>query len=428
MPSPHRQRLYSKLRSAVIPGLLCLAGLGLSIAQIARRPPKDTGPRALGLLELAANGKAHLVPIAILINGRFYDASVYKADPVPMALDSGTVYEAIKTGVSQGLFTVAGALQSQDRGWIGGGTWQTHAQMEAEKAKSKAEREKLAQKAPPPETEIGGPPKLKRGPESESKTGQNSPPQNPSAGSSAPQSPASTGSPQSASTNSRSSRESTAPQKTSSPSIEDANRPILRRQAPSQTTHEQTKSDAESEPLKGPLQLIPAISDADGPDPRPYNYEMKSAEERGFRDKMLALAAEEVRTKANGAEKSGKAKPPSPQFTDVQLHVFDLTNNNEPVLVLTANAKLPGNEATYMVVVVARQDIYADLHKAFASVTDNQHLDVTPRYELIDAVDANGDGAGDLLFRLTSDTGTAYNVYRVVGDTLWPLFEGKSGS
>jgi hypothetical protein len=81
-----------------------------------------------------------------------------------------------------------------------------------------------------------------------------------------------------------------------------------------------------------------------------------------------------------------------------------------------------------MVAVVARQDIYGDLHKAFASTTDDQRLDVTPRYELIDAVDANGDGAGELLFRVTSDSGTAYNVYRVVGDTLWPLFEGRTGS
>ncbi len=414
------------MRSAVIPGLLCLVALALCSAQIAKRAPKDAGPRALGLLEVAANGKAHLVPITIMINGRFYDASVYKADPIPMALDSGTVYEAVKTGVSQGLFTVAGALQSQDRGWIGDGKWQTNAQMEAGKAKAKAEREKLAQKAPPPETEIGGPPKLKRAPESASKPGQTSPPQTPSAGSSAPQNSGSTGPSQPASTNSQSSPQSAPPQTSSSPpSIEDVNRPILRRQAPSQITREQTKADTQSEPLKGPLQFIPVISDAGGPDFRPYSYEMKPQEERGFRDKMLALAADEVRARATGAEKSAKVKPASPQFGDVQLHVFDLANNNEPVLVLTANARLPGSALTYMVTVVARQDIYGDLHKAFASTTDNQHLDVTPRYELIDAVDANGDGAGDLLFRLTSDTGTAYNVYRVVGDTLWPLFEGK---
>jgi len=44
--------------------------------------------------------------------------------------------------------------------------------------------------------------------------------------------------------------------------------------------------------------------------------------------------------------------------------------------------------------------------------------------ELIDAVDADGDGRGELLFRQISDAGTAYVVYRVIGDQLWPLFQG----
>jgi hypothetical protein len=82
----------------------------------------------------------------------------------------------------------------------------------------------------------------------------------------------------------------------------------------------------------------------------------------------------------------------------------------------------------FMVALVARQDIYGDLHKVFAATTDNKHLDAQPRYELIDAVDADGDGRGELLFRETWDSGTVYGVYRVIGDQLWPLFEGKPGA
>jgi len=44
--------------------------------------------------------------------------------------------------------------------------------------------------------------------------------------------------------------------------------------------------------------------------------------------------------------------------------------------------------------------------------------------ELIDAVDADGDGRGELLFRRTFDDGSAYAIYRVTRDGLWPLFEG----
>ncbi len=43
--------------------------------------------------------------------------------------------------------------------------------------------------------------------------------------------------------------------------------------------------------------------------------------------------------------------------------------------------------------------------------------------ELIDAVDADGDGRGELLFRQISDAGKAFIFYRVIGDRLWPLFE-----
>ena len=94
----------------------------------------------MALLQLTAAGKATLIPVAILIDGKFYDASEYKADPVPMALDSGTVYEAEESGDSLGLFTVSGALHSKSPGeaqpWVGAGTYlpngseapKTHAQ------------------------------------------------------------------------------------------------------------------------------------------------------------------------------------------------------------------------------------------------------------------------------------------------------------
>jgi len=55
-------------------------------AQSAPAKKAIKGPRALGLVELSASGKAHLVPITILYDGEYYDASAYKAAPVPMAL------------------------------------------------------------------------------------------------------------------------------------------------------------------------------------------------------------------------------------------------------------------------------------------------------------------------------------------------------
>ena len=191
--------------------------------------------------------------------------------------------------------------------------------------------------------------------------------------------------------------------------------------------------------MKGPIQLIPAVSDADGPEPRPYTYELKPEEQQKFLQKMLAMASADVQARA--AHLSAQAEPSAkagksaraagaPEFQDVQLRIFDLTNSNEPVLVLTANATIPNSKLNlqYSTAVVAREDIYAELHKVFAQTTDNQHLDVLPKYEFIDAVDADGDGRGELLFRTTSDAGSAFSIYAVIGDRLWPLFAGKAGT
>src|SRR5207302_10820962 len=118
-----RSTLYRKLRRAVTVASLALAVTQLSPGQASRRGTVDKGPRALGLIELAANGKAHLIPITIMYDGRFYDAGAYKAAPVPMALEPQTVYEAVRTGVSQGLFTITDARQIKNA-WIADGTWQ----------------------------------------------------------------------------------------------------------------------------------------------------------------------------------------------------------------------------------------------------------------------------------------------------------------
>jgi len=118
------------------------------------------------------------------------------------------------------------------------------------------------------------------------------------------------------------------------------------------------------------------------------------------------------------------------------MRVFDLANINEPELVLTATARMPAGPhekdsaspgPQYMVTLVVREDVNSEFHKALANVTDAEHLDVLPRLELIDAVDVDGDGRGELLFREVTDAGIAFVVYRVIGDRLYPLFQGTPG-
>lgn len=437
---------------------------------------KDQGPRAVGLVQIASNGKATLVPITIRVDGKFYDAAAYKADPVPMALEPGTVYETERSGKSLGLFTVAGALHSNAINaatpWLGTGLWLPEG-TETPRSGQKAERVPVgieSSDAPPrltkgmpgtPVPEAPGPgsqtppvaPAPEAKPSSESKSGQNTSESSAKDGAKqADHSPASAG------TNS---------------SAEDSNRPRLRRGKPTQPLPSDDDVPGYSKPGSLPsgaakgaeasagnssvraaadktTQLIPGVSDADGPNPRSYAFEWVKGEEADRRKQVLDLARDQLRLylakqakssiPANSAvpraaSRRPAPKPAEPVFENVEMRTFDLWANNQPIMVLSAEARVaappeksaPGQitnvSAPYTVTLVARTDIYDNVHKLYSGITDKYHLDVTPRLELIDAVDADGDGRGELLFRETSDAGSGFVIYRATADTLWKMFD-----
>ena len=438
------------------------------VPQYGHKPASTKGPRALGLIQLSPKGKGRLIPIAIMMDGKFYDAGSYKAAPVPMALDFGIVYEGFRTGVSQGIFTITQPGQL-NHVWIAEGTWLPAGAIDPNKRK----------KYTPPvieDEDKGGPPVLHRRSEKSSSESssdskdkdkdkdQQKPATAPAPPTAAP--PASTPAPPPSPDTAKAPAtpepaKASAPASASEEPIDDPNRPRLRRGKPDSSTHREpfttfdaltdavpagtAKPDAtakDSAASAPQITFIPAISDAGGPDPRPYTYDVKPAEEAIYRNKMLDLAATQLRPQAGAAKEAattpkkasaGKSankpagKLPKLAFDDVSLHIFDLSNSNEPVLVLSAKTHPPAAETfeePKEITLIARANLEGELRKLFFSQTDSRHLGVTPRMELIDAVDADGDGRGELLFRRTSDDGSAYAIYRVTADRLWPLFEG----
>jgi hypothetical protein len=430
----------------------------LAQAQLTRKP-KQTGPRAVGLLELAPDGSARLIPIAILVDGKFYDASAYKASPVPFAIWGETVYEAERTGVPQGLFTVGEVLHTGNT-WLAEGKWRPAGSEPAKKHHDDSKPKMDEDEGPPilrrPEAEKSAPPPTPPSASPEAKAP-------PAASSTADTKPAAPPPVAAKPPDEASPATSSSPSYNTSSNDDDPNRPVLQRgkthslgpgagsASALKTTAATTKGAAtktEKDKKNASPQLIPAISDAGGPDPRPYSYDIKPDEEQNFRKKMLALATDAVLARAKqiapavpGAEPAprparpsrGAAKTPQPSFEDVQFRAFDLWNTNEPVFVLSAKAHMPKGtgpsaeatqDLTYFVTLVDKVDIYGDLRKLNVTVTDTRHLDEFPRLELIDAVDADGDGRGELLFRQVSATGSAWAIYRAGADQLFPLFQG----
>jgi len=441
--------------------------------QYGHKPASAKGPRALGLIQLSPKGKARLTPIAIMMDGKFYDAGSYKAAPVPMALDFGIVYEGFRAGVSQGVFTITQPGQL-NHVWIAEGTWLPAGAIDPNKHKKYS--------APVIEDEDkNGPPVLhRRSEKSDSDSGSDSkdkdkdqqkPATAPAPPTVAPPASAPNPPPSPDTAKAPAAAETAKAAPSDDEPISDPNRPRLRRGKPESnarrepfTTFEpltdaatagassgtasgagkpDAKTTKDSAAASAQIIFIPAISDAGGPDPRPYTYDVKPAEEAGYRSKMLDLAATQLRDQASAATK--EAAPtrkklsanksasksagtvPKPAFDDVSLRIFDLSSSNQPVLVLSARTRPPAAESfeePKEITLIARTNLEGELRKLFFSQTDSRHLDVSPRMELIDAVDADGDGRGELLFRRTSDGGSAYAIYRVTADRLWPLFEG----
>jgi hypothetical protein len=453
-------------------------------------------------LQLDSSGKGTLIPIAILFDGRFFDAGAYKADPVPMALESGTVYEAEQSGVPDGLFTVNGALHSKSanstHAWMGTGTYLPPG-AEAPKTTRKAEDVPVGlgssgDDEPPRLTRRGS--KAAGGADSGAPAG--------TSGSGSGQKPAggSSSGPASAGPASGSSGGSAAGQdkpKSETPpgsdkpvdagakqpaggsqpgadkgsstsagaggqSDGDYYRPQLRRGKPTAPAPPDVEDKVAAAKTGGnagstagtnaataaPVRVVAAVSDAAGPDPQSYKFFWKTGEEEERRNQMLALAAIEVRAyaaalvrnqisarpavpKATAGARNAQTKAQTkaqPVFENIQFRGFDLWLTSQPVMILSAEAHIPAaagaataSTETYSVMLVARTDIYGDLRKLYSGVTDKFHLDVTPRLELIDTVDADGDGRGELLFRETTDAGSGYLIYRATADKLWKMFD-----
>ena len=381
-------------------------------ASAQRRKPHKL--RATGLLELtttpAGSATARLIPITILDQGRFEDASIYKARPRPMAIENGIVYEAQSAGVPVGYITISNASRAGI--WTGLGKWQPATQ-EAKQSDQPASKAANSSSTAPGDDR----PRLHRGDSSDS-------------------SAASTPAP-------APTAESTPAPSSEPEAPEDPNRPVLRRRTPASGSPEPSSTPASASPTPTPQQTAPsakpsgpasgtqllvAVSDAQPSETRSFQFIWKPGEQEKADAKMRKLALAQLPPE--------NAKLGDGSFTNVVIRSFDLDLSNEAVMVLTAEIpgsyvapgqkNAPSKFVSRYITLIARLDDEGNPQRLAVSVTDSSRLDVAPRLELVDAVDVDGDGLGELLFREYSFDEKSFIVYGVGRGAVTKVFEGAS--
>jgi hypothetical protein len=198
---------------------------------------------------------------------------------------------------------------------------------------------------------------------------------------------------------------------------------------------------------------VVAVSDANGKEQESFRFKWTDDEKRDLTAKMSALAQKEVDgfLKSIGrapvgtsaalvappkAARPPKGKTPVPttvksQFSEGESQIvpLDLNHNNSFILVFTGRERLgnePGAQQVF-VTLVARIDLEGNPRKLFTNVTTSDRLDAKPWLEFIDAVDAEGKGSGELLFRRIRDTGSEFALYHVGVDDVVEMFHGGVG-
>jgi hypothetical protein len=219
----------------------------------------------------------------------------------------------------------------------------------------------------------------------------------------------------------------------------DPNRPKLKRGAPQPDLGPPKNTDWETTIQSQQMHLLPAVSDSSGPEPHSFAFHYKADEEAKLRAAMEKLARAELakgggmhspaptaaRPRTASRQAHGPAMGSALQLQDAHFAAYDVNSNNAPMMVYSATAVVNG--AKKYITVAAWEEIDQSLRRVFARITDDAHLDVYPRLDLVDAFDATGKGRGELLFRAYGDRGSRFVLYHPGPDSLELLFDSARG-
>jgi hypothetical protein len=428
------QRDYSMMTKAASSLAMLLTLAAPAFAQypghVESAKKKAPSVRAIAVLEWTGDtGKpsaSRIIPISVFDGERYQPGGLYLAKPEPLALEPGTEYVLQDAGIARGLFDINTA-QDVDGYWFGYGSWRPM--------------------APPPR-------------KAKPKQGRNMPQVVTDAGDNRPHFKGR--GPSGSSTSTDSTSGSASPSAPSNSSAGDPDRPTLRRRADSSAPAPASSADAAAPevPLGGAdpdrphiahgqqtpkddiqpaqltgvptgLQQMIAVSDAGEGEGHPFVYLWNDpADSDKMKEQMEIAAANVIAVAAPPAKAAPKphtattaaqrrkaaaaaaAAPPKPVFTNERFKAYELTYSGGATLVFTGETTDKAGKVKY-VTVIAQPDFNGVPKVLFKSVTDDDHLDVTPRMRLVDAVDAKADNRGDLVFELRSHRDREFVIYRI---------------
>lgn len=412
-------------RSALSLSMLAMAASLPVAAQYAGKAPEQTttnGPhlRAVAVLEWTGDPghpkASRLVPITLWDGQDLQDASIYMAQPEPLALQSQVEYQLKENGKTIGSYEISSAGQSQGV-WIGFGTWKPPTQPKpAEAAKQVADFG----------GDDSGRPILHRVNQGDDSSGKSSAPKPPP-------------DPDRPTLKEPSKKASSA----ASPQNDVAySQPIANVPDPDRPRLFYGKASDSGSPVLPTLAGLPpdmhqtiAVSDAGSHPDHIWTYSWPNPDEEakmrsGLEDlarKALAPAPPPVppqaeRPHATTRRRTRVAAPPAPlPLEDEQFRVFQLTYGGPATMVFSAHTEGSGAQEKF-VTLIGQPDLYGNAMLLFKHLTSADDLDNNPAMRLIDPVDAMADNRGALLFELRGATQREFALYRVVDGRVEKLF------
>ncbi len=468
MSSQGSSRLWIKAA-----GLFASAAFVFVLAAHAQYPgqiakPETDAPdlRAVAVFEWTGDEAhpkaARLVPVCIYDGQDLNDASIYLTHPEPLALESDVEYQLQRDGSPVGLFDIDTSAREQG-GWVGYGKWRPLPKAKAAPTQvAKIDAEDDSQSDVPilhrkhhaddsggassgSGSGSGGPapdpdrPTLHKGGDTSSTSAggdSNAPPSDPDR-------------PVLRRTDDSSATGDGAGNGSANGSGDDSGRPKLKKKSKDDDVGYVEDVASAGDPnrphlsygkfagygapvvptlfgLPGDMQQTVAVSDATDQPEHTWNYiwanpgdedKMQSAMEDAAR---IALGLNPTpapkhtpRTAATQrAAKPTSAPAPAPLLVE-KFRVFELAYGSGATMVLSAHTADAGAKEKF-VTLIAQPDLYGGVNVLVKNVTDGAHLDDTPRMRLVDAVEAEKDNRGELLFELRGTTERQFALYRVL--------------